>query len=99
MFLCFKLFIYCLYRLEILSKLVGDKNSQIGIIQLFEIFQDKQLNKHLFYVWFYLIFLLDYLIAIFNWVVLFKSILEMFILELFPEAHVKKQLMQTTTGF
>lgn len=61
---------------EILSKLVGDKNSQIGIIQLFEIFQDKQLNKHLFY-----------------------SVLEMFILELFPEAHVKKQLMQTTTGF
>lgn len=36
---------------------------------------------------------------LFNYVVLFKSILEMFILELFPEAHVKKQLMQTTTGF
>lgn len=32
------------------SKLVGDKNSQIGIIKLFEMFQDKKVNKHLAYV-------------------------------------------------
>lgn len=34
---------------EALQKLVGEKNAQIGLIKLFETFQDKKLNKHLIY--------------------------------------------------
>lgn len=53
---------------EVLSKLVGEKNSQIGVIKLFEMFQDKRLNKHLFY-----------------------SVVELIMLNLFPEGTTKKQ--------
>ena len=35
---------------DALQKLVGEKNAQIGLIKLFETFQDKKLNKHLIYV-------------------------------------------------
>ncbi|CAF0896304.1 unnamed protein product [Brachionus calyciflorus] len=35
---------------EMLQKLVGEKNSQIGVLKLFELFQTKKLNKHLFYL-------------------------------------------------
>ncbi len=35
---------------ESLQRLVGEKNAQIGILKLFETFQDKKLNKHLAYV-------------------------------------------------
>lgn len=36
--------------LDPLLKLVGEKNAQIGMIKLFETFQDKKLNKHLVFV-------------------------------------------------
>lgn len=35
---------------DALQKLVGEKNAQIGVIKLFETFQDEKLNKHLVYV-------------------------------------------------
>jgi hypothetical protein len=40
--------IFCI-KTEALQKLVGEKNAQIGMIKLFETFQDKKLNKHLVY--------------------------------------------------
>lgn len=33
-----------------LQKFVGEKNSLMGAIKLFELFQNKKLNKHLLYV-------------------------------------------------
>ena len=35
---------------ETLQRLVGEKNAQNGVIKMFEMFQDKKLNKHLIYV-------------------------------------------------
>lgn len=35
---------------DALQKLIGEKNAQIGLVKLFESFQDKKLNKHLIYV-------------------------------------------------
>lgn len=35
---------------EPLQRLVGEKNAQMGITRLFEMCQEKKLNKHLIYV-------------------------------------------------
>jgi sorting nexin-25 len=35
---------------ETMQRLIGEKNAQIGVVKLFDLFQDKKLNKHLIYV-------------------------------------------------
>jgi hypothetical protein len=67
--------------IEALQKLVGEKNAQIGVMKMFETFQDKKLNKHLVYVNIFKIF---FNFKIFNNLlcVYFKTLIELFVSEM-----------------
>ena len=43
-------FLFYLFVLDALQKLVGEKNAQKGTIKLFDTLQNKKLNKHFIFV-------------------------------------------------
>ncbi|RWS09097.1 hypothetical protein B4U79_07176 [Dinothrombium tinctorium] len=69
---------------DIFSKSFGAQNARSSIVKVFELFQNKSLNKHLLYVRESSIFFLNQLILFFS-----QDLLETFMFEFVPELNAK----------